>query len=354
MYCHTREAEHNCPMLKKVSILLAFVLLAVIAYPQNNPADSAMKAVKNVPVDTTIDYDELFQDFDAFMDSILSPHSYFLTSLSVGRGYYSFENKSNATISTLKKLTYSPTLGYYHKNGLGLTGTGYIVDDGLHTNFYQLALTPSFDYLENKRLATGISYTRYFTRDSLPFYTTPLQNELYGYFTYRKWWVRPMLAVSYGWGSRTDYMEREDLILDLRLRRRGFTYINTKESISDFSITTSVRHDFYWLDAFAYKDHIRFTPQLAFTSGTQKFGFNQSSSTYATLIRNNSNVLYSTENVYLDDQLKFQPLSLTLFLRGEYSIGKFFIQPQFTMDYYFPAASGNFNSLFSVNIGCIF
>jgi hypothetical protein len=163
-----------------------------------------------------------------------------------------------------------------------------------------------------------------------------------------------MLAVSYGWGSRTDYIEREDLILDLRLRRRGFTYINTKESISDFSVTTSLRHDFYWLDAFAYKDHIRFTPQLAFTSGTQKFGFNQSSSTYATLIRNNSNVLYSTENMYLDDQLKFQPLSLTLFLRGEYSIGKFFVQPQFTMDYYFPASSDNFSSLFSVNIGCIF
>jgi hypothetical protein len=340
-------------MLKKFSILLAFVLLTVIAFPQNSPGDS-ISPVKNVPVDTAIDYDDLFQDFDAFMDSILSPHSYFLTSLSVGKGYYSFENKSSAVISTSKKLTYSPTLGYYHKNGLGLTGTGYIVDDGLHMNFYQFAFTPSFDYLQDKRLATGISYTRYFTRDSLPFYTTPLQNELYGYFTYRKWWVRPMLAVSYGWGSRTDYIEREDLILDLRLRRRGFTYINTKESISDFSVTTSLRHDFYWLDAFAYKDHIRFTPQLAFTSGTQKFGFNQSSSTYATLIRNNSNVLYSTENMYLDDQLKFQPLSLTLFLRGEYSIGKFFVQPQFTMDYYFPASSDNFSSLFSVNIGCIF
>lgn len=342
-------------MLKNCFILLAFVLLAAVAYPQNDPADSSIKILKDVPgVDTALDYDALFQDFDAFMDSILSPHSYFLSSLSIGKGYYNFENKTTATISTSKKLTYSPTLAYYHKNGLGLSGTGYIVDDGQHMNLYQLALTPSFDYLENKTLATGISYTRFFTRDSLPFYSTPLQNELYGYFTYRKWWVRPMLTVSYGWGSRTDYMQREDLILDLRLRRRGFTYINTKESISDFSITGSVRHDFYWLDAFAYKDHIRFTPQLAFTSGTQKFGFNQSSSTYATLVRNNSNVLYSTENVYLDDQLKFQPLSLTLFLRGEYSIGKFFIQPQFTMDYYFPAGSGNFNSLFSVNIGCMF
>jgi hypothetical protein len=152
-------------------------------------------------------------------------------------------------------------------------------------NLYQTGLSPSFDYLKNKDLATGISYTRFFTKDSLPFYTTPIQNELYAYFTYRKWWFRPSLSLSYGWGSRTDYEQREELLQDLRLRRRGFTYINTTESVSDFSIMASVRHDFYWLDIFSNSDHIRLTPQVSFTSGTQKFGFNQSSSTYATLLR---------------------------------------------------------------------
>lgn len=334
---------------------MAFIVPAIAAYPQTKAVDSVIISHKDISVlDTTINYEELFQDLDAFMDSILSPHSYFLASLSLSKGYYNLENKDVSFITTSKKLTYSPTLGYYHKSGLGITGTGDITDDGQHMNFYQYALSPSFDYLENRNFASGVSYTRFFTKDSLSFYTTPIQNELYGYFTYRKWWFRPTLALSYGWGSRTDYMQREDLIQDLRLRRRGFTYINTKESISDFSLTTSVRHDFYWLDVFAFKDHIRLTPQVAFTSGTQKFGFNQSSSTYATVIRNNSNVLYSTENIYLDDQLKFQPLSLTMYIRGEYSIGKFFIQPQFTMDYYFPASSNNFNSMFSVNLGCMF
>ena len=342
-------------MLKKWSILLAFVMLFATADAQYNSVDTAISPSKEIPVlDTTLDYDELFQDFDAFMDSILSPHSYFLASLSMAKVYYNFERKNSSVIETAKKLTYSPTLGYYHKSGLGITGTGYIVDDGVNMNLYQTSITPSYDYLKNKNFATGLSYTKFFTKDSLPFYTTPLQNELYGYFTYRKWWVRPMIALSYGWGSRTDYSQREELIQDLRLRRRGFTYINTEEKISDFSVMASVRHDFYWLDVFTYRDHIRFTPQLAFTSGTQKFGFNQSSNTYATLIRNNSNVLYSTENVYLDDQLTFQPLSLTLSFRGEYSIGKFFVQPQFAMDYYFPAASNNFNAFFSINIGCMF
>jgi hypothetical protein len=334
------------------SILPALLFSCSVAIGQVVKPDTT---IKEPPViDTTLNYDELFQDFDAFMDSILSPHSYFLLSLSAGKGFYSFESKTNFEIITTRKVTYSPTMGYYHKSGAGLTATGYIVDDGNNFNFYQAGITPSFDYLENKRFATGISYTRYFTKDSLPFYTTPLQNELYAYFIYRKWWVRPMVALSYGWGSRSDVEERETLIEDLRLRRRGYIFINTKESIADFSLITSVRHDFYWLDVFTYRDHIRFTPQITFTSGTQKFGFNQSSNTYGTLIRNNSNVLYSTDNVFLDDRTNFQPLSLTLHLRGEYSIGKFFVQPQFAMDYYFPASDRHFNTLFSINAGLMF
>ena len=305
-------------------------------------------------IDTSINYDDLFRDFDAFMDSILSPNSYFLASLSLGKSYYNFETKSSSLIESSKKLIYSPTMGYYHKSGFGVTTTGYIVNDKKNMNFYQFSVAPSFDYLHNKSLAAGISFTKFITKDSLPFYTTPLQNELYAYFTYRKTWIRPMLALSYGWGSRSDYIKRESVIQDLRLRRRGFTYINIKESVRDFSLMASVRHDFYWLDIFNKKDHIRVSPQLAFTSGTQKFGFNQSSSTYATVVRTNSNVLYSSENVYLDDQLKFQPLSLSLFLRGEYSIGRFFIQPQFVLDYYFPSVSQNLTGLFSINAGLMF
>lgn len=334
---------------------MAFLSLGFGALSQQSSADSVIASAKEITLSDTINYDDLFQDFDAFMDSILSPQSYFLASLSAVKGYYNFETKNTASlIETSKKLTYSPTLGYYHKSGIGITSNGYIINDGSDMNFYQFSLTPSFDYLQNKSFATGFSFTKFVTKDSLPFYTSPLQNELYAYFTYRKTWIRPTIAVSYGWGSRSDYMKRESVIQDIRLRRRGYTYINTEESVSDFSLMASVRHDFYWLDVITFNDHIRFTPQLALTSGTQKFGFNQSSSTYATVARTGSNVLYSTDNVYLDDQLKFQPLSLTMYLRGEYSIGKFFIQPQLVFDYYFPASSKNFNTVFSLNLGLMF
>ena len=353
--CTSKAPGHEyCPMIKKLSLILAFSLAGIAVYCQSPRRDTITSSTDDLLIDTTIDYDELFKDFDAFMDSILNPGSYLIANISASRGYYNVESKTSAVVTAVKKMTYTPSLGYYHKGGLGITATGYVLNEQKSLNLYQFGITPSFDYLKNRNFAAGISYTKFFTKDSLSFYTTPIQNEVYAYFTYRKWWVRPAIGVSYGWGSRTDYEEREEQLLDLRIRRRGFTYIQSKESVKDFSLMASVRHDFYWLEVLSKKDHIRFTPQLSFTSGTQKYGFNQSSNTYATLLRTGSNVLFSSENVYLDDELKFQPLSLTLYLRTEYSFGKFFIQPQFVVDYYFPASNGNLNSLFSVNAGFIF
>lgn len=330
-------------------------MLSYSVLSQENSAKASIAPQMDMPVaDTNINYDELFRDLDDFLDSLLSPRNYFLGALSLSKGFYNFSSKSSSLLRTSKKFTYLPTLGYFHKGGLGLTAVGYIVNDEANLNFYQSSISPSYDYLKNRKFATGLAYTRYFTKDSLPFYTSPLQNEIYGYFSYRGWWIRPTLSMSYGWGSRSDYQKRESQITSLRLRPRGFTYINSKESVNDFSITASLRRDFYWLDVLTYNDHIRITPQLAFTSGTQKFGFNQTSTTYGQIIQTGTNVLFNSENIYLDDKLNFQPLSLTLYLRTEYSLGKFFIQPQAVFDYYFPSETRNFSTIISINAGVMF
>ncbi len=350
-------------MLRKLIAIKLLLLAGNFMFSQEVSVDTTRTSKDSITTkkqkvsnssDTEIDFDLLFKDMESFLDSISSPRSYFMGSFALGKGFFNFTSKSDFFLESSEKLTYTPTLGYYHKGGLSLTGTGNIINHEDNLNLYQISVSPGYDYLKNRDLATGITFTKFFTRDSLPFYTTPLQNEVYAYFTYRKWWMKPSVALSYGWGSRSDYMDREEKIQDLRLRRSGYTRINSKESITDFSLITSVRHDFYWLHVFSLKDHFRFTPQLSFISGTQKFGFNQSANTYATLIRTGANILYNSENVYLDDELEFQPLSMTMFMRGEYSLGKFFIQPQLVLDYYFPVKEKNFSTLFSVNLGFVF
>jgi hypothetical protein len=305
--------------------------ITTAVYPQVSPPDTSLTRIETpgsdsldkLAADTSIDYDLLLKDLDLFLDSLLAPRSYYMANLSIGKGYFNFERKTSVFLETAKKLTYSPSFGYYDKSGLGITTTGYLVHDDVNMNFYQFSISPSYDYLANKKLATGISFTKYFTKDSLPFYTSPLQNELYAYFVWRKLWVKPSVQISYGWGTRNEYMKREEKINSLRLRPDGYTFVNTTESISDFSLTGSLRKDFYWLDVFNYNDYIRFTPQASINFGTQKFGFNQSSQTYVQLVRStgtSANILYSSENIYLDDNIKFQPLSWSLFLKAEYSV----------------------------------
>jgi hypothetical protein len=318
---------------------------------------SAQKPAKQPDIDTSftdLDYDELFNELDLLLDSLTAPRSFGLFNIAVGYNYFNYQAKESYLLEASKKLTYSPTLSYFLKNGLGVSVNTIVVNDGQKLNPYQFNVTGSYDYIKNSKFITGISFSRFFTKDSLLFYTSPSKNEAYSYFTYRHFWLKPSVAVSYGWGSRNSYEERQEYITSLRLAANGFTRINTRESVNDFNIISSVRHDFYWLDVLGKRDYMRFTPQIVFTSGTQKFGFNQTSSTYATIPRTGANVLYSSDKVYLDDQMFFQPLSLSTYLKAEYSKGKFFIQPQLIFDYYFPANEKNLTTAFVMNAGVIF
>ncbi|MEO5562891.1 MAG: hypothetical protein ABIR18_05635, partial [Chitinophagaceae bacterium] len=311
----------------------------------------------SLAIDTSMDYEGLMDELVSFLDSILAPRSYLLVSASGSNSYFNYKNNSGSRIDTKTQLVLSPTIGYYHKKGPGITVSGNLARNPKQYQLYQYYITPSFDFIQSQKWIGGVSYTRYITKDSLGFYTTPLLNEVNAYYLWRKSWVQPGLAINYGWGSRSDVQKRERYIQLLRLRRLGIigggTTTLTEESISDFSITASVRHSFYWLDISRRNDYLKFTPMLVITSGTQKYGFNQTTGSYA-VTRNSGKVEYNTGNVNLDSKQNFRPLSLTCYLRPEYTLGKFFIQPQVILDYYFPGTEKKFTALFALNGGFMF
>lgn len=351
-------------MLKRFLIIVCLSVPGTFAWSQDSKPDSLFlleDTSMSLSIDTSLDYDELFNELDLFLDSILAPRSYAVLSLSAGQAFLSFATRNTRRIRQVKKIIWSPSFGYYNKNGLGVTITGFMVDDSVKLNTYQFSISPSYDYIKNRDLATGVSFTRYVTKRSLPFYTSPLQNELIGYFLWRKSWLQPGIMANYGWGSRTQFIKKDSIYYKNLLTAATTNNVirdkdtvtifrrNTK-SIVDFSVSVSLRHDFYWLDIFSHKDHIRVSPVLSLSGGTQKFGFNQTTGASGPL--RVASLLNNTQNVSL--QQKFQVLSLDLYLRAEYSIGKFFVQPQMLFDYYFPAASDNFMVAFSVNTGFMF
>jgi hypothetical protein len=176
------------------------------------------------------------------------------------------------------------------------------------------------------------------------------------YFLYRKSWLQPGINLTYGWGSSEDVKKYDKYIRLLRLRRRLLVTVttNTKESISDFSVNASLRHTFYWLALSKHMDYIKFTPMLVLSTGTQNYGFNQTTTVGPRNLIKAANIDGLRRNESLDNTTKFQPLSLTLYLRPEYSIGKFFIQPQFLLDYYFPGTDNKLTAVASLNAGFMF
>ena len=334
-------------MLLKRLIFFSFLSIGVLCRAQN-PKDSVLR-------DTSfLDYDEIFSELDALLDSLNTPRSFALANLSLSRNFLSYINDEKNSTETKRRYILSPSVGYFDKSGFGVSASTSLIHDSASLSPYQYSVTGSYDYLKVRTFITGLSYTHFFIKDDLPFYTSPLQSELYAYFTLRKLWFKPSVAASYGWGSRQAFEEREETIENILLAKNGYTRINTEEKIIDFNLIASVRHDFYFLNTFSKNDFVRITPQISFTSGTQQFGFNQTANTYGRRIFSTRNELLNTDKVSLDNSLYFQPVSLTTFLKTEYSRGKFYLQPQVFVDYYFPAEENNYTTSFLINLGVFF
>ena len=338
-------------MKKKVIVNLLACLFVLHAWSLVKAQQTKLDSLF-MNADTTAVLDSLLEDFDDYLDSLSKRKSLFFVGVGIGTGVFSFDDKNTVFINTEKKLIFSPSVGYFHKSGLGISAMGYALSDNNKFSFYQFGVSPSYDLI-GKKISTGVSYSHYFTKDSLDFYTTPIRNELYAYFSYKKWWVRPTISVSYGWGSKTEYEKQKYRIWSRQLQQLQDYYITIKnvESVRDLSVTFSVRKDFDWFDVLGKEDNITLTPVLMANAGTQQFGFNTSYGYTFNPVRVNS--LPSNNSV--SDQTDFALQSASAILRVSYMKGKFLLQPQVLFDYYLqPTESNPFNVVYSVNISLAF
>jgi hypothetical protein len=333
--------------LLRKTILAGCFLFLVIVRAEAQAKDTAISALP--------DYDVLFEDFKSFIDSLTAPRSFTTINIGASQGHFQYQTSRNS-IEEKKRLLLTPTAGYYNKNGLGASVVGSVINESGTFTLYQTAATASYDYLKNPKLLTGISFTHFFTKKALPFYTSPLGNEVNAYITYRGWWLRPALAAGYGWGSLTSVEERKEKI---KLQKKGppsniITTTESTEQIADLMLTASVKHDFYWRNVLSKKDYFRVTPQIALTGGTQKFGLAQTNSLYVSEKHSNTSILYNTERNFISARSQFQVVALSGRIRTEFSKGIFFVQPQLLLDYYFPEKEAGVRPSFVLNAGILF
>ncbi len=274
------------------------------------------------------------------------PGSYFDFNLGISNSIFSTKNNSlNAEQATTKKIFFTPSAGYYHKSGFGLALNTYISSDSGKMKLYQYAINPFYNY-SGKKINAGISYSRYIAGEAVEsFATSPYKNDIYASFKLKKPWLQTGISLGYANGNFKEYFDTTILL------RRITDTITTK--LYDFSAILSAEHEFDLGSLFTKEDNLTVVPSLMLNASSQKWTISHSNS----LSKRRPAVQRALKSVYGDgtSSAAFQLQSIALLMEATYTTGKFYLQPQFYIDYYLPVTSvSKFTNVFSVIAGLTF
>lgn len=215
----------------------------------------------------------------------------------------------------------SPNISYNHKSGLYASAYTYYLLNASRNPWFETDVSVGYDYTKNRHFLTGISYTHYFYADSSDVPATPIINEAFAYFFYRKWWLEPGLSLDLGWGKYKTHPRRN--------QERVVTG-------SDFNMIFDLRHSFIYLDLLKQNDAILIMPVVSFTMGTANYYSNLRSTKYVSRSsmmqkRKKGGRSDRTDNFSVSDETGFQPRAVDLGVRMSYIIGKVAISPSYTI-----------------------
>lgn len=324
-------------------------------YPQKAVAQDSAAYWLNT-IDTAALYDSLLQELRTLGLVKKQGGSFFDVNAGISNG--SFALRNSAAGSATSTVFGNMGMGYYHRSGFSLSA-GINTSSGNGTfQVFQGYLSPAFDW-RKKTFSTGISYYRYFNRDNLNFYLSPLVHEIYGYFLWKKSWLQPKLALDYGFGT-TEQVQGLTSIDTIRNKRlasfvRNLSARPRLSRVSDFSIQASVRHDFISLNKKHRTRFFRYTPGLMLLLGTGTYGTNAPmGSLNGPLFENmtGSRVLHElNKNPFLEQEVSIGLQNLSLMQVAAYHAGAFYVQGQLNFTYLFPKAQSGWRGYFNLTAG---
>ncbi|MEP7143083.1 MAG: hypothetical protein ABI707_09445 [Ferruginibacter sp.] len=326
--------------MRKIFYLLIFIMLFTCRdYAQTRPATRLSEK----------DSLEILSQLISLLDTATRPFSYVIANIGIGNRLFSINNYAlNATQSNTNVIIYSPSIGYFHKKGFGLTAGANLLNDVTGFGASQYSASPSFDLTGNKNIAFGISYTHYFVKNKFSVFSSPIQNDLFTSLTYKKTWLRPGIAAGYSTGEYKDVKYKDTVIANIS---RHF-YDSVTYKLKAFSIMFTASHQFLWYGVLDNSDGLAFTSTLIANAGSGK-----------TAIGHNTNALLIFKFLNKRGRIpkfqntKFEMQSLGLNLDLDYTIGSFTFEPQLYTDYYLPATDTDakrITQVFTFNIGYTF
>lgn len=279
-------------------------------------------------------------DLMGLLNDSAETKTYTEISLGIGNKLFSVKNNTvNTSQIQVNKLYYTPALAYHHKSGFSISLMPYLASANGSLKVYQTAISPAYDYAD-KKIGTGISYTRYIANNNSFNSDALYQNDFYAYVKGKKGFIQPEISLGYSTGKF-----KEINIDTIHSMNPIIIRDSTKNSIKDFSLSAGIGHLFKIMDIFRTGDDIGITPQIMLTAGSEKY-------LSAHINKNIPAIVKRSKRIRQRSQTNNSPLalqSLAFSLNADYSIGKFSVNPNVYVDYYLPqTTSKRLSSVYSV------
>ena len=176
--------------------------------------------------------------------------------------------------------------------------------------------------------------------------TQPIKTIFYTTLQYKKAVVKPSLSIGYSTGNF-----KEINIDTLKNLNNRIVKDSTKNSIKNFSMSLGVEHSFDFEKIFGFDDNLSLIPQLLLVAGNEKL---------TTTHINKSLALFASQSKRIksrrtNQKTAFGLQSLAMSFDINYSIGKFYVEPNLYVDYYLPATTEKrVSSFYSLTAGISF
>ncbi|MDQ6762632.1 MAG: hypothetical protein M3015_08395 [Bacteroidota bacterium] len=302
-------------------------------------------------MDSLLQNDELMK----MISHLGEDQSYFRINIGIGNRLFTEKNKAVENLQTNGQLVFTPSVGYFHKSGLSLSFTGFLLSENNKTDFYQYALSPSYSYSKGKWVDVILSYSHYFKKTNYSSSASPFDDEFYGSGILKKYWIKPSVSIGYSSG-RYNEIVNVDTIVMIANRPAQIKFIDTATTtISSFSVAAGIEHDFNFFNLLSKKDGLRLTPQLSIITGINDYSVSNKRSVqlYNTYVKRKLKHLKHFQPTTAKSNYEVQSVGFDLDLN--YTIGKFYLEPEVYLDYFLPATNDKrFTQIFNFNIGITF
>ncbi len=240
--------------------------------------------------------------------------------LDIGFGYTPTTDYTNTQNTELiSSPIVSPGIAYSHKSGFGLSlNSSFLLSNSNNQSLYEMIISPSYNYGKSKLYSLGASYSRFYYNKNSPIPQTPINNELYTFFSYDDLFIKPSIEFDYGFGT----IKNAKVYSFKKKTSLGSQTI----SGHDLSVTLNASKSLSFDNLLTPEDELEVATKVSLISGTENFFRNLKTS--KNLSRNKHFQDNSTSATSTDGS-KFELRSFQTAVSLNYAIGKFNLIPQY-------------------------